>query len=197
MGQTMLGWTTVSGTAEVPNIIRSYVALLDRTGMILYAGGFWWGGLFHDYEKFHGRMIARTLSVGTPEVTAKVTLEDLQNIPDGFFDAEADGGDSQPLRTGFIDETSLRKNLLPMSPIVWPAVQDGSLQGNVTAKIVVDRAGTVREVEPVISENERVNDTGRRAISALRFKPFVVNGVPVQVMSQITIPFKTTRPGGL
>jgi len=30
----------------------------------------------------------------------------------------------------------------------------------------------------------------------MRFKPFLLNGVPVQAMSQVTIPFKTTRPTG-
>ena len=30
----------------------------------------------------------------------------------------------------------------------------------------------------------------------MRFKPFVVNGGPVQAMSQITVPFKTERPAG-
>jgi hypothetical protein len=37
---------------------------------------------------------------------------------------------------------------------------------------------------------------GTQAITALRFKPFLVDGVPVQVMSQLTIPFKTVRPVG-
>jgi hypothetical protein len=37
-------------------------------------------------------MVARTVSVGSPEVTAKVTtLEDLRDVPPGFFDAEATG----------------------------------------------------------------------------------------------------------
>jgi hypothetical protein len=190
MGQTNIGWTTVSGTADVRNILRSYVALKDSTGLLLYAGGFGWGGEFRDYTNFHGRMVARTVNSGTPQVTAKVImLEDLGEIPAGFFDAPP-----QPL---LLDETSLRKNLLPMEPAIWPPLQDGPLEGNVTTQIVVDREGKVREIGTVISENSGVNDTGRRTVAAMRFTPFQVNGVPVQAMSQITMPFKTVRPAGV
>lgn len=198
MGQTNLSWTTVSGTAEVRNILRSWVALQDSTGLLLYAGGLGWGGEFKDYVGFHDRMIARKVSVGSPEVTAKVTtLEDLGEIPAGFFDATAKGGDPQPLQTVLLDETALRKNLLPMEPMVWPPLQDGPLEGNVTTQVVVDREGKVREIGTVISENSGVNDTGRQAVAAMRFKPFLTNGVPAQAMSQVTIPFKTVRPAGV
>ncbi len=195
MGQTNIGWITASGTPEVKNIRRSGVALRDSTGQLLYSYGFGWGGEFKDLANFHGRMIARTVNVGSPQVTAKVTMiEDLGNTPAGFFDATAKGAEPHPPRTMLIDETTLRKNLLPMEPPSWPMVQDGPLEGNVTTEIVVDREGKVRELGSVISENSRVNDTGRKAVEGMRFKPFLLDGVPVQVMSQITVPFKTVRP---
>jgi hypothetical protein len=61
---TNLNWTTPSGTVEVPNILRSWVALQNDTALLLYAGGLGWGGEFKDYANFHGRMIARTVNVG-------------------------------------------------------------------------------------------------------------------------------------
>jgi hypothetical protein len=104
MGQTNIGWVTNTGTAEVRNILRSYVALRDSTGLLLYAGGFGWGGEFKDYADFRGRMVARTVNVGTPQVTAKVTtLEDIADAPTGLFDADPKGGDTQRLRTVLID----------------------------------------------------------------------------------------------
>ena len=48
----------------------------------------------------------------------------------------------------------------------------------------------------MIAENNGVKDTGERAVKSMRFKPFVINGIPVQVMSQITVPFKIVRPTG-
>lgn len=197
MKQINIDWTTDTGTAEVHNIQRSGVALEADSGRLLYAYGFGWGGDFKDCEKFHGRLVARTVNWGSPEVTAKVvTLEDLGDVPPGFFDAQAKGGDAAPLRTVLLDETTLRKNLLPMEPVAWPPLQNGSLEGNVTTDIVVDRDGKVREFGSVISENSAINDIGLRQIRAMQFKPFLQNGIPVQAMSQVTLPFKTVRPSG-
>src|SRR5579859_1638397 len=194
---TNLSWTTPSGTAEIHNILRSSLALQNSTGLLLYASGFGWGGEFKDYTDFHGRMVARIVNVGTPQVTARITtLEDLGEIPTGFFTMSSNAGDSQPLQTVLLDEISLRKNLLPMEPGSWPPLQDGPLEGNVTTQVVVDREGQVRDIGTVVSENSAVNDAGKQAVLALRFKPFIVDGVPVQVMSQLTIPFKTVRPSG-
>jgi len=194
---TNLSWTTPSGTPEVHNILRSSVALQNSTGLLLYAGGLGWGAEFKDYADFHGRMVARTVNVGSPQVTAKVTiLEDLGVVQAGFFDATGKDGDASLLQTVLVDEPSLRKNLLPIEPVVWPALQDGPLEGNVTSQIVVDREGKVRQIGTLVSENSGVNEAGRQAISTMRFKPFLVDGVPAQVMSQLTIPFKTVRPVG-
>jgi hypothetical protein len=193
--QINIDWITNTGTAEVHNIRRSGIALNGSTEELLYANGFGWGGEFKDYQSFHGRTVARTVNVHN--VTAKiVTLEDLGNMPPDFFNAEATGGEAQPLQTMLIDEPTLRKNLIPADPITWPPLQDGPLQGNVTTDVVIDRQGKVRDVSNIICENNALADAGRERILAMRFTPFVVDGVPVQVMSQITVPFKTVRPAG-
>jgi hypothetical protein len=192
---TNLSWTTASGTAEVYNILRSSVALQNDKGQLLYAGGLGWGGEFKDYSEFHGRMVARTVNVGTPQVTAKITiLEEWAPIPPGFFEMAIDG--DPPLRTVLMDEISLRKNLLPMDPTSWPPLRDGPLEGNVTSHIIVDREGKVRDIGSVVSENPAINDAGRAVLSGLRFTPLSIEGHPVQVMSQFTLPFKTIRPTG-
>ena len=191
--QISLSWMKTTGTVEVRNIQRYSVALDGSTGLLNYTYGFGWGGEFQDYKDFHGRKVARTVKVGSIEVTARVTtLEDLGGVPAGFFDAGASS--DQQMRTEYIDEPTLRKNLLPAEPITWPPVKDGPMQGNVTTWIVIDREGKVRDIDTMVSENAAMNEPGKAAVANLRFKPFVVNGVPVQVMSQITTPFKTARP---
>jgi len=80
-GATNIGWVTNTGTAEVRNILRSYVALRDSTGLLLYAGGFGWGGSSRTMQTFVGEWLLAP-DVGTPQVTAKVTtLEILQTHP--------------------------------------------------------------------------------------------------------------------
>jgi hypothetical protein len=195
--QLAVDWVTDTGTPGVHNVARSYVALQESTGLLLYAGGLGWGGGFKDYAGFHGLMVARTVSVGSPEVTAKVTVfGDLGQVAPEFFDATAPGSDPLPLRTVLIDESMVRKTLQPESPQPWPPLQDGPLRGNVTTVIIVDRQGKVRDLGPVVSENSAINEAGRQRILGMRFTPFVQNGVPIQVVSQITVPFKTVRPAG-
>jgi len=197
VSQVSISWVTNTGTTEDHNISRSSI-LLGSTGLLLYAGGLGWGGEFSDYAAFHGRMIARIVKVAEPQVTARViTLEDLAEVPADFFNAGAPDNDPHPIRTVLLDETSLRKNLLPAEPVAWPPLQDGPLEGNVTSEIVVDRQGKVREVGSIVCENMALKDAGRQWILAMQFSPFVQNGVPVQVLSQITIPFKTIRPAGV
>lgn len=162
-------WVTDTGSAEVRNIRRSGVALRASTGELLYAYGFGWGGEFKDMQDFHGRMVARTVSLGSPQVTAKVIeLGEIGEVPAAFFDAGADGGDPRPLRTLLIDETTLRKNLLPGKSITWPPLQDGVLEGNVTTEVVVDREGRVRDISSIVSENPGISDAGREQIGAMR-----------------------------
>jgi hypothetical protein len=196
-GQIEINWSATTGTTAVRNIQRFVIALEPRTELLLYTYGFGWGAEFKDYHGFHGRIVARTLDVGTPQLTAKVqTLDDLGNVPAGFFDADPNGGDPKPLKTKLIDEPTLRKNLLAMEPVSWPKIQNGPFAGNVTTWIVIDRDGRVREIDGPVSENAAVNDVGKEAVGKMRFRPFQVDGIPVQVMSQFTLPFRTTRPGG-
>lgn len=195
--QLNIDWVTNTGTAEVHNIVRGGIAF-SEDGQLLYGSGFGWGGEFKDYQKFHGRLVARRVSGLSPEVTARVvTLEDLAPVSEAFFDTNAPGGNAELIKTVLVDEPSLRKNLLPIDAVAWPAVKDGPFQGNVTTIIVIDREGKVRDIESVVSENAAMNDVGKAAVRNMRFRPFLVNGARVQVVSQFTLPFKTARPAGL
>ena len=198
MGITHYSWTIESTDGNVRTTEGAGVAITDNTGPLSYGSGLGWDGEFKDFQNFHGRMVPRTVSNGTPEVTAKVTtLEDLRDIPPGFFDADAVGGDMPLLRTALVEETSLRKNLLPMEPPVWPPLQDGPLEGAATTEIVIDRTGQVREIGSVVANNQGVYDVARKTFAAMRFTPYLENGVAVQVLSRVSLPFKTVRPPGL
>jgi len=198
LGVTNFSWTEMSTDGTVEKGMGAGVAVTDSTGLLQDAGGLDWGGLFQDYKNFHGRMVARKVSVGSPEVTATViTLEDLENPPAAFFDASASGGDPSLLQTVSVEETSIRKNLLPTEPVNWPALKDGPLEGAVTTSIVLDRSGKVRELGSIVSDNPGLSETAGKAIGSMQFKPYLDNGVPVQVVSRITMPFNTVRPPGV
>jgi hypothetical protein len=197
-GSTYFSWTMMSTDGKVEKGMGAGLAVTESTGLLFYGGGLGWGGSYKDYKNFHGRMVAQTVSVGSPEVTAKVTtLEDLRDIPPGFFDAEATGGDVSLLRTAEVEETLLRKNLLPMEPVEWPALKDGPLEGAITTKIVVDRMGKVRELGSILSDNPGLSEAAGKTIGSMQFKPCFEDGMAVQVVSRITMPFKTVRPAGV
>jgi hypothetical protein len=196
MGTTHFSWTMMSTDGNVEKGMGAGLYVTSK-GLLQGGYGLGWGGSYTDYENFHGRMVARTVSVGTPEVKAKVTmLEDLRDIPANFFDTSVSGGDAALLRTVLVDEITLRKNLVP-TEVVWPAVQDGPLEGAVTTEIVVDRNGEVRELGSILSDNPGLSETAGKAIGSMRFQPYLQDGVAVQVVSRITMRFKTVRPPGV
>ena len=197
LGSTYLSWIMISTNESVEKGMGAGIAITDNTGLLMDGYGLGWGGAYKDYKSFHNRQVARTVSVGSPEVTAKVsTLEDLRDIPPGLFDAAANGSDAPLLRTIVVDEPTLRKNLVSTDALEWPALKDGPLEGAVTTEIVVDRAGKVRETGSIVSDNPGLSETAGKAIAAMRFKPYLQDGVPVQVVSRATLSFKTVRPEG-
>jgi hypothetical protein len=194
---THFSWTMMSSDGNVEKGMGAGLAVSDNTGLLQFGSGLGWSGEFKDYQNFHGRMVARTVSVGSPEVTAKVTtVEDLREVAPGFFDAGAASGDTTLLHTVIVEEKALRINLLPGEPAVWPPLKDGPLAGAITTEIVVDRTGRVRELGSILSDNPGLSETAGKTIGSMRFSPYLQNGVPVQVVSRITMPFKTVRPGG-
>ena len=197
-GQTNIAWGPSSGPGDAQSSGKGYVALTDQTGLLLYTGGPGWGGLYHDFKNFRGRMVAHTVASGYVEVTAKVSvLEDLGDVPAGFFDTSAPGGDAHVIETAVLDEAALRNYVLPGKPFDWPELADGPLEGVAWTEVVLDRAGKIREMIPPIADNPRVKDAAERGFHAVQFRPVLRDGVPVQAMGRLSVPFKTVRPAGI
>ena len=197
-GKTYLSWGLASGNGEVQKSMGAGISLDDDSGLLFTADGAGWGGWYRDYAKFHNRQIARTVSSGSPEVTATVTvLEDLGSIPQDWFNTAAPGGDPQTIQTAIVDELTLRKNLHPGQELSWPPVQDGPLEGVLTTDVTIDREGKVQEIGTPVSDNPILNAAAQEQIAAMRFDPLTENGIPVQAFSRITLAFKTVRPQGV
>jgi len=198
MGQTNINWDLATEFGSEQANGKGYLSMMDSTGLVFYTGGPGFGGEYHDFKDFHGRKIAATVASGFLELTAKTTLlEDLGTTPNGFFDATASGGDSQPIDTVFLSEDELRRNLLPGKPFVWPALSDGPLEGVVWTTVVLDRAGKIREIAPSISDNPGVKDAADEGFRTMQYRPFLRNGIPVQASGRIAVAFKAVRPAGV
>ncbi|HTW78514.1 MAG TPA: hypothetical protein VME23_03105 [Terracidiphilus sp.] len=196
--QTNVNWEAADGPGDAQETGNGGIALLGDPAMLFYTNGPGWGGLYHDFMDFHGRMVARTVASGYIEVKAKVdVLEDLGSTPAGFFDTSAPGGDANPINTVVLNETELRKNLLPANAFEWPTLEQGPLEGVVWTEVVVDRSGHIREMIPPIADNPGVKDAAEAGFRAMQFQPFVRDGVPVQVWGKLSVRFTTVRPAGM
>ncbi|HTB95734.1 MAG TPA: hypothetical protein VK716_01900 [Terracidiphilus sp.] len=198
MGNTYLSRALMSSNGDVQKSMGGGISFTDATGRLFTANGLGFGGWFRNYKDFHGRQVAQVVSAGSPEVTARIVLlEDLGQTPAAWFDASANGDDTKSIETEVLSENDLRKNLLPMEPISWPVLKDGPLEGALTTAVTIDRSGKVRQIESIVADNPGVNNVAQTQIAAMHFKPFVLNGIPVQVVSRVTLAFKSVRPPGV
>jgi len=188
MGTTHVSWVEMGSDGVVSKGIGAAIALNDDG--ISYASGLGFSVGLKDFKSFHGRNIARTVNM------ARVTvLEDLEDAA-GLFDVGPGAGDPI-IQTQVVDEVAVRKNLIPQDVAGWPPLAQGPLEGVLMANVVIDREGKVREVGSLLSDNPGLSDAARKRIADMQFKPYVVNGLPIQVVTTVTMPFKTVRPAGM
>ena len=194
-GRKHFSWVTMASNGTVQKGIGAglYVA---QNGLLESSSTLGSSAWLREFKDFHGRKAPTKIDAGSPQVTATVlTLEDLGSVPADFFVAPPEPN-SDLIRTEIVSEIDLRKNLISGEPVEWPSAKDGPLQGLLCGEIVVDRTGNVRDVGSVLSDNPALSETASKAIWAFHFKPYAVNGQPVQAISTITMAFKTARPPG-
>jgi hypothetical protein len=195
-GSTHISWVEMGSDGAVSKGIGAGIDL-GPDGM-LFATGLGYDAGLAGFSDFHGRSVARkvTSGGGGVEVTARVTvLEDLKNPPPQFFEPGSNASDP-PIETRVVDELAVRKNLIPQEAAAWPELAQGPLQGVLMATVVIDRGGRVRDVGNILSDNPGLSEAARERIANMRFKAYMVDGLPVQVVTTITLPFSTERPAG-
>lgn len=150
------------------------------------------GVAFADYKSFSGKEVARTLTVwprGRSEVKAKVILLEPLKPDDSLFSIHSDTGLSSRLRFLSVPESALQPDTQSNTLPAWPVVHNFPATGIMSINVKLDRDGTVREVGTVISKNVVLNDAAAAQIKNWKFKPYLVEGFPVQVNTNITFHF--------
>jgi len=197
--QVDIKWDPADEPRDAQSGGNGYIDINAQTRLLMFTGGPGWDGQYRNFDDFHGRLIARIVSSGYVEATAKLEiLEDLGTTSPGFFDVTASGGDPVPIDTVVLREDELRQNLLPGSePFEWPTVKDGPFEGVVWTAAVIDRTGKIREMIPPVADNPATKAAADAGFRSMQFKPFLRDGVPVQAYGKLTVRFKTTRPAGM
>lgn len=149
---------------------------------------------FLDYNSFKQKQVARRIVLGLEPGTiieAKITeLSEPRNLDDSLF-AVQPAANKPPPPSVRIEETEARKMLLNSPDITWAPVREGKTSGVLSLVAYVDTEGQVRETLPLNSDSPFVLDHARKEVSKWRFQPLLRDGVPVQMETLLTLPFKT------
>jgi TonB family protein len=149
------------------------------------------GEEFSKYEKFGGKQIARYFEIdteGNHTVKAMVTLLEPLTSDASLFVVDHDTGYDSRLRFVTVPEIDDRSALPNRPPIVWPeSVSHFPATGLALIEVRIDREGKVRSAESVISDNRDVDSDVPAQIMKWQFKPWIVDGAPVQVNTTITL----------
>ncbi len=162
------------------------------TGLIMYVWVPGWdSGVYTDYKSFHGKMIARR----SKDNEVNFEIDELRNLdnPDASMFAVAQSTNAtNRIQTVHLDESVYHGYALHTPEPKWPQVSVRPDSGTAEVKIVVDRTGHVREAKCYVASNPQVTDAAAAEALHWQFKPYLVEGLPVQVQTTWTIPFKTT-----
>lgn len=90
-----------------------------------------------------------------------------------------------PLRVGSIEPANLIHQVKPVYP---PLARQVRAQGVVILEATITRDGTVRDVR-VITGHPLLTKPAQEAVEQWRYKPFIMNGEAIEVITTITVNF--------
>ena len=99
---------------------------------------------------------------------------------------------AQPVHVPASEMLGLVENkLMPQYPV--PAMKNG-IEGSAIFHIEVDQTGKIVSIQPVTG-HPALLAAGKDALSQYHFRPYLVDGTPVKVDSQIGFQFTLSRKG--
>jgi len=138
---------------------------------------------FGNYQPFGDKRIARAItnSPRLGEELFTLTVTELREIDNAALqiDVPDDAGTGR-IEFRDLSEAELRTHVIGSPSIVWPQPLDGAERGPASFFISIDTEGKVREVHQLYTVNERTNDSAINQLMGWRFRPFAVDGRPIQ-----------------
>jgi protein TonB len=98
-------------------------------------------------------------------------------------------GPSAPLRLSHLDEGRIIRRVQPAYP---PLAKTARIEGAVLLEAIISRSGRIENLR-VISGHPMLATAAKEAVAQWQFRPYVLNGSPVEVLTQITVNFKLAR----
>jgi hypothetical protein len=189
------------GIAPVQNTVFTTVCFQHPQELLLSIQSPEFKAEFSDFHNFGGKSVARKISM-TPEsgtnIEADITeLAELKNPDATMFDVSGPANPQDRIVRIRVGEELVRRALLGSPEIQWRPVPDGKTSGMLSLGVSIDRQGHVRETWPLNSDNPFPQDQARKEVAKWTFKPFVLNGVPQQVETVLTLAFTTRLDGSI
>ena len=152
--------------------------------------------LLDDWHRFGNQEIAYRYSTsiqeGQPVVGMITTLEPLSPQDQASIAITAGTPPKDRIGTTLVS-TAKAESLLETAPAIrWPPVHEGKTDGFMTIYARTDRAGQVREAYPQRSDNPALRAFGAQQALNYKFKPLLVDGVPVQMEMPLVLHFAST-----
>jgi len=94
-----------------------------------------------------------------------------------------------PLRVSAMMEGSL---IHPIDPSYPPIAKAAGIQGSVILAAVIGRDGSVQNLQ-VVSGHPLLVQAALNAVSQWRYRPYILNGAPIEVDTRITVNFILSR----
>lgn len=178
---------------------------LTNDGLLLNAHDFVSWMDYSDHKAFNGKKVARSYSTttGSYEAIAGIvtSLRPLEpNEANSIRVAKATAA-GERIGFSFISTKAEEARLESAKPFNWPSVREGKTEGYMIVRALTDVTGQVRETSKYNSDNPGLEEAGRQAAMGYKFKPLLVDGVPVQMemplvlhfTSQVTDPLPVLR----
>jgi TonB family protein len=109
-----------------------------------------------------------------------------RTFPDGITIAELAGA----VR---VDPAAMESRLTVSRVPAYPEIaKTGRIQGQVVMQAIVSKDGTVKRLH-VIQGDSRLRSAAMEAVSKRRYRPYLLNGQPVEVATTVTVDFKLDR----
>jgi TonB family protein len=108
-----------------------------------------------------------------------------------LFDAPEDTGLAFRVRFVSVPESALAQADSPARPpLTWPSSYTFAINGVIAVRVQIDRAGNVREFPSAISKNQAINASAVAQIKNWKFKPYVADGSPVEVVTTLLVQYQ-------
>jgi protein TonB len=79
--------------------------------------------------------------------------------------------------------------LAPIQPLYPPIARAAGIQGTVVIEATISKTGRIESLHAT-SGPEMLRNAARDAVAAARYRPYLLNGVPTEVQTTVTINFR-------